>query len=72
LLYNIIMKRNISILYVDDNDFIREEAVEYLSLLYTNVLENFICQNNIEVVIDMNRKLSLENGLDGAIFKIIS
>jgi len=33
------MKKNISILYVDDNDFIREEAVEYLSLLYTNVLE---------------------------------
>ena len=33
------MKKNITILYVDDNDFIREEAVEYLSLLYTNVLE---------------------------------
>ena len=33
------MKKNITILYVDDNNFIREEAVEYLSLLYTNVLE---------------------------------
>ena len=33
------MKRNISILYVEDNDFIREEAVEYLSLIYSNVLE---------------------------------
>ncbi len=33
------MKRNITILYVDDNNFIREEAVEYLSLIYQNVLE---------------------------------
>ena len=33
------MKKNITILYVEDNDFIREEAVEYLSLVYRNVLE---------------------------------
>jgi len=33
------MKNNRKILYVEDNDFIREEAVEYLSLIYTNVLE---------------------------------
>jgi len=33
------MKKNITILCVEDNDFIREEAVEYLSLLYTTVLE---------------------------------
>jgi DNA-binding response OmpR family regulator len=33
------MKKNITILYVEDNDFIREEAIEYLSLLYTNILE---------------------------------
>ena len=33
------MKQNITILYVEDNDFIREEAVEYLSLIYNNVLE---------------------------------
>jgi DNA-binding response OmpR family regulator len=33
------MKLNRTILYVDDNDFIREEAVEYLSLIYQNVLE---------------------------------
>lgn len=33
------MKKNITILYVEDNNFIREEAVEYLSLMYTHVLE---------------------------------
>ena len=33
------MKHNKTILYVEDNDFIREEAVEYLSLLYKTVLE---------------------------------
>ena len=33
------MRKNITILYVEENTFIREEAVEYLSLLYTNVLE---------------------------------
>ena len=33
------MKNNKTILYVEDNDLIREEAVEYLSLIYTNVLE---------------------------------
>jgi len=33
------MKNNLTILYVEDNDFIREEAVEYLSLIYNNVLE---------------------------------
>jgi len=33
------MKHNKTILYVEDNDFIREEAVEYLSLLYQTVLE---------------------------------
>jgi len=43
------MKRNISILYVDDNDFIREEAVEYLSLLYTNVLEAKNGQEALEI-----------------------
>ena len=33
------MKKNTTILYVEDNSFIREEAVEYLSLIYSNVLE---------------------------------
>ena len=33
------MKKNITILYVEDNDFIREEAVEYLSLIYRHILE---------------------------------
>jgi len=33
------MKNNLTILYVEDDDFIREEAVEYLSLIYNNVLE---------------------------------
>jgi len=33
------MKKNLTILYVEDNSFIREEAVEYLSLMYHNVLE---------------------------------
>jgi len=33
------MKKNITILYVEDNRFIREEAVDYLSLMYHNVLE---------------------------------
>ena len=33
------MKNNRKILYVEDNDFIREEAIEYLSLIYTTVLE---------------------------------
>jgi DNA-binding response OmpR family regulator len=33
------MKKNTTILYVEDNQFIREEAVEYLSLIYRNVLE---------------------------------
>lgn len=33
------MKHNKTILYVEDNDYIREEAVEYLSLLYRTVLE---------------------------------
>jgi DNA-binding response OmpR family regulator len=43
------MKKNITILYVDDNDFIREEAVEYLSLLYTNVLEAKNGQEALEI-----------------------
>ena len=43
------MKKNISILYVDDNDFIREEAIEYLSLLYTNVLEAKNGQEALEI-----------------------
>lgn len=33
------MKKDIKILYVEDNDLIREEAVEYLSLMYASVLE---------------------------------
>jgi len=33
------MKKNITILYVEDDDFIREEAVEYLSLIYNTILE---------------------------------
>jgi len=33
------MKKNTTILYVEDNSFIREEAVEYLSLIYSKVLE---------------------------------
>jgi len=33
------MKKNLTILYVEDNSFIREEAVEYLSHMYHNVLE---------------------------------
>jgi len=33
------MKNNITILYVEDNDLVRDEAVEYLSLLYHNVLK---------------------------------
>jgi len=33
------MKNNRTLLYVDDNDLIREEAVEYLSLIYETVLE---------------------------------
>jgi DNA-binding response OmpR family regulator len=43
------MKKNITILYVDDNDFIREEAVEYLSLLYRNVLEAKNGQEALEI-----------------------
>ena len=33
------MKNNATLLYVEDDSFIREEAVEYLSLLYHTVLE---------------------------------
>ncbi|CAA6822803.1 MAG: DNA-binding response regulator [uncultured Sulfurovum sp.] len=33
------MRKNTTILYVDDNSLIREEAVEYLSLIYNKVLE---------------------------------
>jgi len=43
------MKKNITILYVEDNAFIREEAVEYLSLLYTNVLEASNGEEALEV-----------------------
>ena len=43
------MKNNATILYVEDNDFIREEAVEYLSLIYQNVLEASNGQEALEV-----------------------
>jgi len=43
------MKNNATILYVEDNDFIREEAVEYLSLIYQNVLEASDGQEALEV-----------------------
>ena len=33
------MKKNITILYVEDDVLVRTQAVEYLSLIYTNVLE---------------------------------
>jgi DNA-binding response OmpR family regulator len=33
------MKNNITILYVEDDDLIREEATEYLSLIYNRVIE---------------------------------
>jgi len=43
------MKKNINILYVDDNHFIREEAVEYLSLIYNNVMEASNGQEALEI-----------------------
>jgi len=43
------MKNNITVLYVEDNSFIREEAVEYLSLLYHNVLEASNGQEALEL-----------------------
>ena len=43
------MKNNMTILYVDDNEFIREEAVEYLSLIYKNVLEANNGQEALEI-----------------------
>ncbi len=43
------MKKNITILYVEDDDFIREEAVEYLSLIYNNVLEASDGQEALEI-----------------------
>ena len=46
------MKKNKIILYVEDNDYIREEAVEYLSLLYTTVLE----ASNGEEALDIYKK----------------
>ena len=33
------MKKDTTILYVEDNDFIREEALDYLSLFYNTILE---------------------------------
>jgi len=33
------MKKNITILYIEDDELVRTQAVEYLSLIYTNVLE---------------------------------
>jgi len=65
------MKKNITILYVDDNDFIREEAVEYLSLLYTNVLEAKNGQEGLEIyasskpdIIITDIEMPIINGLE--------
>jgi len=33
------MKKNITILYIEDDELVRTQAVEYLSLIYANVLE---------------------------------
>ncbi|MCK5854040.1 MAG: response regulator transcription factor [Sulfurovaceae bacterium] len=43
------MKNDLTILYIEDNDFIREEAVEYLSLFYSNVLEATNGQEALEI-----------------------
>ncbi|HFU76773.1 MAG TPA: response regulator transcription factor [Arcobacter sp.] len=43
------MKKTQTILYVDDNCFIREEAIEYLSLIYHNVLEASNGQEALEI-----------------------
>lgn len=46
------MKKNTKLLYVDDNRLIREEAVEYLSLIYNQVLE----ASNGEEALEVYRK----------------
>jgi len=43
------MKKNITILYVEDDDFIREEGVEYLSLIYDTILEARNGQEALEI-----------------------
>jgi len=48
------MKNNLTILYVEDNNFIREEAVEYLSLIYNNVLEASNGQEALDVYAHSN------------------
>jgi DNA-binding response OmpR family regulator len=47
------MKKNIRILYVEDNSFIREEAVEYLSLLYYHVFEAQDGQEALELYLKL-------------------
>ncbi|CAA6815982.1 MAG: DNA-binding response regulator [uncultured Sulfurovum sp.] len=71
MLYNMFMKKNIKILYVEDNDFIREEAVEYLSLIYNNVLEASNGQEALDIyavskpdIIISDIEMPIINGLE--------
>jgi YesN/AraC family two-component response regulator len=64
------MKKNITLLYVENDSLIREEAVEYLSLLYKNVLEAKNGQEAFEVyekckpdIIITDIELPIMNGL---------
>lgn len=64
------MRKNTKLLYVDDNQLIREEAVEYLSLIYSQVFEASngkealeVYQKNKPDIIITDIEMPIMNGL---------